>query len=53
MDFGNQHKVKCPVCGNDDWWKFEIRKKKFFCLCCNGKRRFDEEKLKEKEEGNG
>jgi hypothetical protein len=38
-EFAKNVKVRCPVCGNDDWWKFVLADGKHVCLCCKGKKR--------------
>ena len=37
-------KVYCEVCGNGDWWKFDLIEGKHICLCCKGKKELDAKK---------
>ena len=31
----DKEKAYCEHCGNDDWWKQEVKEGRHFCLCCN------------------
>ena len=42
-----QSKVQCEVCGNCDWWKFDLREGIHVCLCCEGKKEYDKRELKD------